>query len=111
MTSVARAFEDAITRRLDLHLISFDIRKAYDTVNRTVGLHLAMHRIRIPEDVCERLMEIGWLNRHRVKSLWEPLGEDGRGLEFETKGCFAQGATESPLLWIIFYDMVLCAIM
>ena len=74
VTSVARVFEDAITRRLDLHLMSVDIRKAYDTVNRTVGLHLAMRRIGIPEDICEWFLEIGRRNSNLVKYLWEPLG-------------------------------------
>ena len=111
VTSVARVFEDAITRRLDLHLMSVDIRKAYDTVNRTIGLHLAMHRIGIPEDICEWFLEIGRRNSNLVKCLWEPLGENGGGDEFEAKRWFAQGATESPLLWIIFYDLVLCAIL
>ncbi len=69
VTSVARAFEDAITRRLELHLMSVDIRKAYDTVTRTVGLHLAMRRIGIPEDVCEWFMEIGRRNKNLVKCL------------------------------------------
>ena len=45
VTSVVSAFEDAITRRLDMHLMSVDIRKSYDTVTRTVGLHLAMRRL------------------------------------------------------------------
>jgi hypothetical protein len=75
-----------------------DIRKAYDTVNRTVGLHLAMRRIGILEDVCEWFMEIGRRNRNLVKCLWEPLGLNGGGVEFEAKRGFAQGATESPLL-------------
>ena len=77
VTSVAQAFEDAIARRLDLHLISVDIRKAYDTVTRTVGLHLAMRRLGIPEEICEWFLEIGRRNRNLVKSLWEPLGSDG----------------------------------
>ena len=81
VTSVARAFEDAIARRLDLHLISVDIRKAYDTVTRTVGLHLAMRRIGIPEDVCEWFLEIGRRNSNLVKCLWEPLGAHGGGVE------------------------------
>ncbi len=42
VVSVTRAFEDAIARRLNLHLLGVDICKAYDMVNRTVGLHLAM---------------------------------------------------------------------
>ncbi len=111
VASVARAFEDAIARPLDLHLISVDIRKAYDTVTRTVGLHLAMRRLGIPEEICEWFLEIGRRNSNLVKSLWEPLGSDGGGVEFEAKRGFAQGATESPLLLIIFYDLVLCAIM
>ena len=59
----------------------------------------------------EWFMEIGRRNRNLVKCLWEPLGVNGGGVEFEAKRGFAQGATESPLLWIIFYDMVLGAIM
>jgi hypothetical protein len=111
VASVTRAFEDAIARRLDLHLLSVDIRKAYDTVNRTVGLHLAMRRVGIPEEICEWFMEVGRRNRNLVKCLWEPLGSsEEQRHEFEAKRGFAQGATESPLLWNIFYDMVLSAL-
>ena len=53
VASVTRVFEDAIARRLDLHLLSVDIRKAYDTVTRTVGLHIAMRRLGIPEGLYE----------------------------------------------------------
>ena len=80
VASVTRAFEDAIARRLDLHLLSVDIRKAYDTVTRTVGLHIAMRRLGIPQELCEWFLEVGRRNRNLVKCLWEPLGgsEEGR---------------------------------
>ena len=74
VASVTRAFEDAIARRLDLHLLSVDIRKAYDTVNRTVGLHLAMRRVGIPEDIVKWFMEVERRNRNLVNCLWGPLG-------------------------------------
>jgi hypothetical protein len=90
VASVTRAFEDAIARRLDLHLLSVDIRKAYDTVTRTVGLHIAMRRLGIPEELCEWFLEVGRRNQNLVKYLWEPLGgsEEGR-YEFEAKRGFA----------------------
>ncbi len=75
------------------------MRKANDTVYRTVGLHLAMRRLEIPEDTCEWFMEVGRRNRNLVKCMWEPLGgsEEGR-YEFEAKRGSAQGATKSQLL-------------
>jgi hypothetical protein len=56
-------------------------------------------------------MEVGRRNRNLVKSLWEPLGgSEEERYEFEAKRGFAQGATESPLLWNIFYEMILSAL-
>ncbi len=76
-----------------------------------MGLHLVIGRLGIPEEICEWFMEVGRRNRNLVKSLWEPLGSsEEERYEFEAKRGFAQGATESPLLWNIFYDMVLCAL-
>ena len=43
-----------------------------------------------------------------VRSHWDGVLEEGISFPFEAELGFTQGAPESPLLLIIFYDMIIC---
>ena len=103
---IVSATEDAWQYNKDLHLVTLDIRKAYDCVIRTLGKEAGMRRIGIPLRVVEFFMEMDRNNRNSVRTFWDEFLE-GTVEAFEAQRGFAQGAAESPLLWDIFYDMVL----
>ena len=107
--SVVALYEQAERNHTDVWGMMWDIMGAYDTVERGVGIGLALRRMGVGEDVIEWFMECNRHNINRVRSGWEQLNErEGRAQEtFEAVRGFTQGATESPLLWIVFYDMVL----
>ena len=103
---IVTAAEDAWHYRKDLHWVTLDIRKAYDCVVRTLGKGAALRRMGVPMKVVEYLMELDRGNSNVVKTFWDEYLE-GTVEAFEAQRGFAQGAAESPLLWDIFYDMVL----
>ena len=98
--------EDAVRYKKELHFVMVDIRKAYDSVVRVLGKGGALRRMGVPLKVVEWLMEGGRRTRNEVKTLWSILVGEEVGT-FEAMEGFVQGAAESPLLWIVFYDMVL----
>jgi hypothetical protein len=103
---VVAAAEDAMRYRKDLHVVTLDIRKAYDSVVRTVGKGVALRRLGVPEAVVEFLMELDRGNTNRVRTFWsEFLGDTAA--EFEALRGFPQGGAEAPLLWLLFYNMVI----
>jgi hypothetical protein len=103
--NIVGAAEDARKYVKDLHLVTLDIRKAYDSVVRTVGKAMAMRRMGIPLKVVEFLMEADRGNINNVRTFWDAILGDVEG--FEALRGFIQGSADAPLLWIIFYDMVL----
>jgi hypothetical protein len=100
------ATEEAVRYKKELHLLCLDIRKAYDTVIRTVGVEGAMRRMGIPMEACELMMECERRNKNDVRTVWDPILEVEDFLFAAERG-FVQGAAVSPLLWLLFYDMVL----
>ena len=104
---IVGAAEDAMRYRRDIHVLTVDIRKAYDSVLRTIGKEAALRRIGVPLAVVEFLMELDRGNKNTVRTFWDQFLE-GSVAAFEAERGFAQGSADAPLLWIIFYDMVLC---
>jgi hypothetical protein len=100
-------FEDAVRYKKDIHLVLIDIRKAFDSVIRTIGKEAAMRRLGLPMKVVEFFMELDRGNSNEVRTIWDSL-LDGEQLCFEALRGIAQGSSDAPLMWIIFYDMVLC---
>jgi hypothetical protein len=105
--AIVGAVEDA--RRYSkelLHLISLDIKKAYDLVVRTLGKGLALRRLGVPLKLVEFLLEADRRSDNHVRTFWyHYLDEIVPG--FTAERGFTQGASESPTLWVCFYDMVL----
>ena len=104
--ALLNAVEEARFLRRDLHVLCLDIRKAYDTVVRAVGVEGALRRLGVPMEVAELLMEVERGNENEVRTAWDPLLEVEDYL-FPAERGFVQGSAISPLLWIVFYDMVL----
>ena len=104
--TLLNAAEEACRYKQDLHVLCLDIRKAYDTVVRTIGVEGAMRRLGIPLEIVELMMECERNSLNDVRTHWDPL-MDAEAFLFEAQRGFVQGAAVSPLLWLIFYDMVL----
>ena len=103
------AYEAARRDREELHVVAMDIAKAYDSVERGWGKGVALERLGVDRGVTEWFMAADRLSYNWVRTGWEPLLEEANHpkMTFEAERGFTQGAAESPLLWIIFYDMVL----
>ena len=106
---IVASFKQAMRERADIHAVFLDIAKAYDSVERGLGKGAALRRLGVGADVTEWLMETDRRCKTRVRTGWEPrLVDSGVELEwFVARRGFPQGASESPLLWIMFYDAVI----
>ncbi|MFZ9959842.1 MAG: RNA-directed DNA polymerase, partial [Candidatus Limnocylindrus sp.] len=102
--------EGARRDKSECHVVALDIAKAYDTVERGWGLGVALERLGVSGEVVEWLWAGSRDNVNWVRTGWEELLRE-RGHEvptFHARTGFTQGAAESPLLWNVFYDMLLC---
>ena len=96
---LALAYEHAAHLGRDLHVLGLDIRKAYNTVVKTIGIEAALRRFGIPMKAVEFLMEGERRSMNTVRSHWDGvLEEEGKSFPFEAELGFTQGAAESPLL-------------
>jgi hypothetical protein len=102
-------YERAERNRQPITRIFLDIKKAYDSVERGVGTAMALRRLGVDEETVEFFMHVDRGNINWVRTGWEAMREaEGRSQPcFEARRGVPQGAAESPLLWIIFYDMIL----
>ena len=102
-------YKRAERSRQPLTGIFLDIKKAYDSVERGAGNAMSLRRLGVDADTVEFLMHVDRGNTNWVRTGWEAMRErEGRPQpRFESYRGVAQGAAESPLLWIIFFDMIL----
>jgi ribonuclease HI len=84
----------------ELWFFLLDMSKAYDRVN-TYMLKKAMRRIKIPEKLCNII--IGMFKEH-TNQVFTPAGLTA---PFDMLTGIDQREIISPLLWIIFYDLLL----
>jgi hypothetical protein len=101
------AAEEAGRYGKELHVLCLGIRKACDTVVRMVWTEGAMRRVGVPMEVCALLLECERENVKEMRTVWDPLLEADQ-FQFEAERGLLQGSAVSPLLWTIFYDMVIC---
>jgi hypothetical protein len=101
--------EAARRNREEVQVVALDIAKAYDSVERGWGKAVSLKRLAVADDVIEWLMEADRHNINSVKTGWEAYLREQNKLPttFSAVTGFTQGAAESPLLWNLFYDMVL----
>jgi hypothetical protein len=102
--------EGARRDKADCEVVALDISKAYDTVERGWGLGVALERLGVAGRVTEWLWAGSRDNVNWVRTGWEELlSERGETIPtFHARTGFTQGAAESPLLWNVFFDMLLC---
>ena len=100
---IVNLIEDAIRYRKDLHLVLIDIKKAFDSVVRTIGKEAALRRLGVPLKVVEYFMELDRGNQSEVRTFWDSIldPEEGDDFLFDSLRGFAQGSADAPLLWII----------
>jgi hypothetical protein len=107
--------------KTDYFLSSWDIKRAFDRVPKNI-LKLSWTRLGIPDDVAEYMVG---LDTHGTTVIRNPYTERRfrrRGLStFDTQRCkhtpsfmaevgTGQGDVGSPLNWIAFFDILLCAL-
>ena len=110
------AAEDAKIHHTSLHAVSLDIRRAYDSIERTVGKDMALRRLGVPEEVIVFLTR---LDDMTLTTVVTPVGLSGGvstdaheraipdGDWFWARRGWCQGAEEAPLGWTVFYDVLL----
>jgi exonuclease III len=97
LTIASSLLEQAINNDEELWFASFDISKAFDSVNLE-SLHKAMQRINVPPNYRKIIM-----NLLRKRSIQINTNHGFTETATISKG-LDQGETLSPLLWTIFYD-------
>ena len=102
-------YERAERNHQPLTGVFLDIKKAYDSVERGAGKAMALRRLGVDEETIEYLVHVDRGNTNWVRTGWEALRkEEGRSQpRFESRRGMPQGAAESPLLWVVFFDMIL----
>lgn len=102
-------FESSRRHHRELHVVLLDIEKAYDSVQRSWGKGIALSRLAVDEAVIEWFTESDRDTCATVRTGWEPyLRSKDHTIPVCWPRCgFTQGAPESPLLWNIFYDMII----
>ena len=81
--------EDALAKNKEIWIYFHDMSKAYDRVNTHI-LKIALKRIKLPTQIITVITEHGCSLFYDVH-----VGTD-------------QGEVISPLIWIIYYDPLLC---
>lgn len=80
-----------------------DLSKAYDRVDLNL-LQLALKRINIPDRLITFIDKLFSHHRNRI------IFPFGYGSEYTTTNGIIQGEVISPLLWVIYYDLMFVAI-
>jgi hypothetical protein len=95
--------EDATENNKELWLLFQDLSKAYDRVDLTF-LRKALDRIKVPTPFSKIIIN---LFTNRKNSVFTEYGNTDL---YNIKIGIDQGEVISPLLWIIYYDPLLCEI-
>ena len=101
LSTIRSAIDVSSREKLPLFLVSFDIRRAFDSVSLD-SLLASLTRFGFPDkfkSIIRFLYDSREAQVHTAFGLTDPFHPEN-GLD--------QGDTLSPLLWIIFYDALLC---
>lgn len=97
------AIDDAQCSRRGIEVLMLDVRRAYDSVS-WCSLACSLRRIRVPEAY------IGLLERIFDKRTATVRTHHGQTQPHHPECGLDQGEVNSPLLWLVFYDTLLCAL-
>ena len=117
--------EHARESHSDLALASWDIVRAFDSISRVLAM-VSLHRIGVPVSDCEDIINIDEGGQVFVKcphstKVWQrKISSCPRGRSYAKVGKttappfsairgIGQGDNHSPLTWILFEDIILCA--
>jgi hypothetical protein len=92
--------EDAKENSKELWLVLQDMKKAFDSVSLT-ALKAAMERIKLPEITIKIILNLFQGRQSRIITHW------GHTEAFVINDGIEQGEVLSPLVWRIFYDLLL----
>jgi len=95
--------EDSVEHKKEIWILLQDLSKAYDRVDLSI-LKLALRRIKIPEDCISCLLNLFTNRKNAV------FTKDGLSDYYDVKIGIDQGEVISPLLWCIYFDILLCEI-
>jgi hypothetical protein len=93
--------DDSLLCRRELEVLLLDVRRAYDSVS-WISLQRSLERIRVPATYIQLLRNIFDGRRSAVITTY------GESREFHPACGLDQGEVNSPLLWLVFYDTLLC---
>jgi hypothetical protein len=110
------AIEQAEQDKSSLYYVSYDISKAFDRPPKEL-LKICWHRIGVPEDIVEWLVNLDLEGRCYIKSPWaQKLIQTGQLItdtdcEFYTAATgVPQGSSEGAITWVILFDVLLTMI-
>ena len=113
---LVNVMEEAKLKRLNLFGSSWDMKRAFDSVPKSI-IRLAWKRLGVPDDIVNWLVRLDEDSKTVVKSSWAVEQWAAKGYEgLEAAGAFhpetgvGQGDVFSPHTWVAVFDIVLCAL-
>ena len=110
------AIEQAEQDKSSLYYVSYDISKAFDRPPKEI-IKLCWHRVGVPEDIVEWLVNLDIGGRCYIKSPWaQNQIRKGQIISETTCGYFTaetgvpQGSSEGAITWLILFDVLLTLI-
>ena len=92
--------EDARQKNKEIWILFQDMKKAFDSVSLKM-MEKALERIKVPNLLIKFLLNL--YNKRKIKV----YTEYGLTKEFKAEDGLDQGEVVSPLMWRIFYDLLL----
>jgi hypothetical protein len=106
-TTMTQVIEDCNANFRECHIVALDIKRAYDSGERTTVRELALRRMGVPEAFITTMARLDACSSVQVVTGYGLSGEIGAEGCFKPETGLAQGAEESPILFVIAMDLPL----